>query len=527
MSQAEKANVVMALVFSQATPVKVTYRNVVRFTSVASQWETVAALVAQEGEGDMPTIENLAVNPPPAPKSAVVALVPVAAPSPPPLTPRTPFPSDTGVSREGETRSLADFAGAVAGGFAPAQTLYTRGTPVNSLGVANAKRSRLEHDALPVAHDACNDFRSRIASEGRRDEITTLSSLRMTKGGKLALPSGARLAIGKNAFSDLANFAGFGGGKYLADNCTSELRALNVNHQMLALASHEAATRKALTTSLEQAEYTPKEVKLGTRVNGSDREVFRAVSPGYAAFGVEKVAEALQEAMPSEAKARIVYNGERAVFDIQFHSNVQAKHYVAGEFFKAGIRIRTDDTGGGSIIGSAIVFQNLCLNLIIIDEATQPLFRLRHVGSVHALAREVRKGIQEGLKKLSYFLRAWDVAVEEDVLRTVQVAPGDEKPLSIEEALPGFFNGIIERELVPVRGRRPEVIKSLRTMWAKDTSAAAGPTRASVVNAFTRYAHEVETDAFAADEIERSVSSLLYGKRGAAPALLPYVPVKK
>jgi hypothetical protein len=47
-------------------------------------------------------------------------------------------------------------------------------------------------------------------------------------------------------------------------------------------------------------------------------------------------------------------------------------------------------------------------------------------------------------------------------------------------------------------------------MWTKDDSAAAGPTRAAVANAFTRFAHEVNTDPWAQDEIQRAAGRLIY-----------------
>ena len=251
------------------------------------------------------------------------------------------------------------------------------------------------------------------------------------------------------------------------------------------------------------------------------REVFAVVSPSYTAFDVDKIARAIALAMPAEAKAEITYDGQRASFDIRFHSKVKPEHYVAGEFFRGGIRVRTDDTGGGAVQVSSTVWQNLCLNLIVIDEQTQGLARIRHVGSVAELARRLGEALKKAKSTLAHFLKAWDYAIEDKLTPATLDHDDDvEVPVRIEDALPGIFNGLAERELVPLK-HRAAAIPQLMRMYEKDTSAAAGPTRAAIVNAITRYAHEVNDDPWHEDELERAAGQLLY-RRG---QLLPYVPV--
>lgn len=366
-----------------------------------------------------------------------------------------------------------------------------------------------------------------IAGEARRDVTAVSKELRMDASGRLVLPGGARLPMTERAFTSLvaAHHSGIGGGAYLA-RCWPKLRALNVNHWLTKIGADELAVRNALPAAEVDA-WQPSSLTLRTRKGAKPgvTEVFGVVSPSYTAFDVDKIARAIAIAMPKEARAEITYDGQRASFDIRFHSKVKPEHYVAGEFFRAGIRVRTDDTGGGAIQVSSTIWQNLCLNLIIIDEQTQGLARIRHVGSVDELAKRLATALKDAKGTLAHFLKAWDYAVTDTIdATTVDAEPGVEVPSRIEDLLPGIFLGLAQRELVPIR-RPKEAIPQLMKMWGEDTSAAAGATRGAVVNAITRYAHTVNEDPWHEDELERAAGRILYGTRG-TPAPLPYVPVE-
>ncbi len=94
---------------------------------------------------------------------------------------------------------------------------------------------------------------------------------------------------------------------------------------------------------------------------------------------------------------------------------------------------------------------------------------------------------------------------------------------SIEQLIPGYFNGCIERELVPVRGKRQDVVRSLVAMHAKDQSSATrhGPSRASIANAFTRWAHEVNVDPWLEDDVQRAAGRLISNDQP-----LPFEPIE-
>lgn len=435
---------------------------------------------------------------------------------------------------QGEARSQADHDAAVDAGFAPAQPLYQRGTRVIQWGVENARTSRLEHDAKPLVGEMCDEFVQRIRSEQRRDIDVRAVGLNMAKTGELLLPGPTprrRVDLTQHALRGLVTRLGIGGARYLSD-CWPELRAINVNHWTTKLAADEERARdienERAVAEDRDSRWSPQMFALRVRNNPkrTNPEVFGVVSPRYQAFDVDKIAEAIKLATPDGARGTVAYDGFKARFEVMFHSDVKPEHYVAGEFFKAGVIVRTDDTGGGSISPSAAVWQNLCLNLIIIDRAVQFTPRIRHMGSVEDLAARFRASFTEALSKIDHFVRLWGYACDENIIETSQATTNEKLPVKIEEAIPGFFNGILERELVPIRGRRQNIVPQLVQMWERDDSAAAGATRGAIVNAFTRYAHEVNRDPFAEDEIQEAAGALLTGRRaGSRPDPLPWLAV--
>lgn len=501
---------------STLTPTwRVTYRGEEVVCLADDVPATCAALIARHGA---PTAADFP-RPEPVHTPRVAVVVPAVPPPAPVVRGET-------VNEAGRDRSAADDAGARAGGFTPAQPLYSRGTMVVEIGVENARAARAEFDAMPTVEQCTAGFLADFAREQRAD-MEVGNEVRMDKAGRLVLGNGQRLTVNERAFTPLCSRLGFGGGDYLA-GCWPELRAINVNRWMDSYQKAHAEKVAAVVPGEDVPQ--ARTMVLRTRNVQGGREAYAAVSKGYAAFDADKVAQALALAMPEDARLRVQYDGFRSRFDVLFHSTVQPADFVAGEFFRAGITIRTDDTGGGSLRGQTFVEQNLCLNLIIIDKAVQPLFMLRHIGSVEKLAEQFRDGLAAAQDTLAHFLTAWGFARRDNIVQAAE-ARGELEgtPLiRVSDYFAGFANGLIERELVPLRARGGATVRTLQRMFVDDTSSdgpgSGNVTRAGVVNALTRYAHRVEADPFRAAELERSAASLLWPVRGRLPEI-PFVPV--
>lgn len=444
-------------------------------------------------------------------------------PTVPALVRSFPQGNDVGVDAEGAARSQKDLETAILAGFAPAQPLYTRGTRVVAAGVANGHRSREQYEALPLLRDACGDLIDRIAKEKRQNLPVPVRGVEMADTGELLL-CGERYHLTPAALTQLCTRIGFGGGDYLA-RCPTDLRATNVNEWIGRkvhgqLPPHVAA--RVVSPDKNVVFRTRENLALGKR------EIFAVVSVGYTSFDVDRMAEVIGQQLPSDARGEVTYDGLQARWNVLYQTTVQPENFVAGEFFRAGLSLRTADDGTGSLRGSAILFQNLCLNLLIIDRAEKETLRAAHKGSLEKLIAAIHNGVQEGLDAIAPFLKAWGYATTRDVRQDLAY---DEElvGLPVSQVIPGIFNGIVERDLVRIGGQREEVVQRLVNAWEKDTSAARGPTLGAVVNAFTRYAHEETEDPWEQDAIQRQASELLRGpvRKGleGKPAPLPYVPL--
>jgi len=450
-----------------------------------------------------------------------------------------------GVNAEGVQRSTLDLLAAQAAGLTPARTLYDRGMPVIGLGVQNARASQRAWEAQPRLHAAVDQFVSHVKAEGRHDVMIGLEHLAMYRDGQLTGTDGAKWQTEPEALVQLATRLGVPQPGFLA-SAWPELRAMIWNQLIATATNHDKSTcpkEHALRKALDSLQTI--RARLRKAEGGGGDAVWAVLSDRYATFDVDAIALALAAGLAKypEARCEITYDGRGAQFDVLFHSNVEPEKYVCGEFFKVGYRVRTSDAGGGSVTVSLLCYQNLCLNLIVIDVATFTLARLRHIGSPEALASKFRDAVRVGESKIGHFLRAWNFATDDALADDAQggrlivasdrVRLLDELPtgdtFTEAELLAGVFAGLGKSDLVSI-GR--DDIPGLIAAHALDTSSArelVPVTRASVVNAITRYAHETvgRLDPRKQSELESQAGALLIGSRGGNPAPLPFMPPRK
>lgn len=430
---------------------------------------------------------------------------------------------------QAKARIEADMAAARGAGFDLKEPLFDAGTRVNAIGVENARQARVEFEAKPLVAEAMRDLQARIVAEERRDVEVHATAIRMDSQGRAALPSGSRYALNRDAFRGLVSRVGLPGGaaNYLGA-CWPELRAKNFNNWAVALEADEREAEKAAREA--EKKFERRVLNLRTRLSeAGDRYAFAVVSDSYAAYDIDKVAAAIEKAMPDDARAEVHYDGRGAEIIVHFHSTVEPEDYAAGEVFRAGLKFRTDDTGGGSLKGFGFVEQNLCLNLIITNVAAQPVFSLNHLGSVERMAQQFRAGMNKAQNTIAPFMRQWGYARKDDLVAACEAERSGYEGIGLPEILTALLNGAMERDLIAVPGRRDVVIPKIVRAWEAD-AGTDGPnsgtiTRAGFVNALTRYAHEGTESTWQSHAIEQSASTLLWPSHqgGVLPAI-PFLP---
>lgn len=445
-------------------------------------------------------------------------------PTPPPAVEPTPAPVEPvrsasdgwagpGVSPEGKARAQADEVAARAAGFTPAPPLYEIGRLVNHVGVENFRSSQMDYENMATVDQACGHLQATVAAENRKDHLVSVPNLHMLDDGKLHTKGNGTYPLSRRALQGLCGFVTPGGAGYLSD-CEPTLRAYNMNKWFPRGFRQD---RRATTTQIkdwqaecERAERfsTPlpvrpadvmveREVTLRTRGPAENRELFAVVGPNYGEHDIDKIAAQIMEGVPSNARAKVVYDGYKTRIDVLFHSDLAPEKAVAGEIFKAGVVITTADDGSGSIKISAQMWRNLCLNLYIIDNAKELITSRRHFGA--GIAKAVEGGIEVAQSKIAYFMKKWHAGTVEDVCDRYNVDNAD----TILRAL--AFNKVVHVSGV----RKDEMYKRLKRAWEKEP----GHSRVSFVNAVTRVAHEEPWKRWTDQEdLERTGGRLLYAK---------------
>ncbi len=394
---------------------------------------------------------------------ATAHLVRVEAPPEPPTPPTAPRQ----VSPVAEERITRQSQWLEKAGFSVPPPIFAPGTRVLPLGDSNFQLERRRVEELPRFPDAANRVIEEIGREQRHDVPVKLGELHMEDSGEL-VANGEHLGLEVDAFQQLLVASGLGAGaRYLSEKCGPELRAYNVNRQFAG---------------------RDRELMFRTRRGqGGQRTAFAVVTPSYTAVDTDDV---LREAMNplDDTHSELSYDGTGVGATALFMPD-QVVDLAAGDVFKVGVRIETDDTGRGRIRVSGVVWRNLCLNLLIIGEGTVETVSAVHRGDRQAMLDAVRNGVDRARETVGPFLEAWGHA------RTVKV--------DIEST----FKGWIETKQLPSRNEKDgeQLFDALVDAWKIEP----GDTLADAVNAVTRAAHRSTSNLNVQQALERRAARLL------------------
>lgn len=375
-------------------------------------------------------------------------------------------------------------------GFTLKETVFEAGTAVNDIGVENAKKSRADFEKLPLLADGLTDFERTIAAEKRHHLVTEVSTLRLSveNGFRLGVQTVKNTAaLTRGAAMQLADYIDVPGRvmSWLYSNGGVESEAL-LQCQVINAAGAKVKVRgRALAT-------------------GEGREVFAILSEKYPIVDAaptlsREVAAALLDT--PGARVDIQYNRETltTIFDVQFHSNIDAGNYACGELFRAGVRITTNDAGAGSAVVQAFVVRNLCLNLIILDTAAIEFDRVIHVGSVESRLARIQAALGKAQEAIGTFASAWasadrtigtpkelDAKVRKNAKTKVETKGWiDATP---EERVLGLVRGEVAKGRLLVNEDQAQAIAT--AYWKDSMTATNDVTYQGWVNALSRAAHE-------------------------------------
>lgn len=383
-------------------------------------------------------------------------------------------------------------------GMAIKPPLYAPGTRVLPVGAGNFRRSRHQFEALPPAPIALRQFIHRIALEQRQDVTVPVRSLRMLEDGSLSRGGGGRLIPSEESLDQLLRRTECpepgAASTYLA-TIPPDRRARELNHWL------EATPEETLAV-------------LRTRNNiGVDgkqgRAIFAAVSPRFSAYDVDALALLMLEEVlfPGDARAEVEYDGRKARITLRWHSDIQPETAAAGEIFRACAGVTTADDGTLALNPWVGLDRNLCLNLLIVDQARMSLATKRHTGG--GIATHIGSALAQAVDHVRWFAQRWDEG------RSQTFSQGLVRDLpdgaTHEQAIQGVLRGLLVREQVALPGmRRPQALDTLLQAYRQEPE----PTRVGVVNAVSRAAHTADLRGpWATNEVEAQASKILASDR--------------
>ena len=351
--------------------------------------------------------------------------------------------SNETVDAAGADRSATDEATCARLGIALPPAFFALGTTLVDIGVDNARKARATFEALPPASEVCEAIAAEVAAEARLAIPAGLSDLTMTARGELT-----RAADGvtrREAFT-----LGIEGSA--ARQLQSTLRAkLNIGGDpgvvtgleypdaaVVACAANTWNRFTALLKTREGKGTERKQVSLLTRmveqpeVDGKPqpraRQVFAVVSEKYAECDAGKIAKACgelvhdidalaeREGKTPDVRAEAVYDRKRVSIDLLTHTTIQPDAQVVGDVFRVGLRVRSDDTGGGSLSVRSVAFRVACRNYTVVS-ADGAITRITHIGDPARILERLQEALQASSGALATFAVQWGKACSKAAAR--------------------------------------------------------------------------------------------------------------
>ena len=391
------------------------------------------------------------------------------------------------IDTAGAARADRDHAALIAKlGIDTGTSFYVHGTPLQSKPLA--RRDRAAWEKLPTLEDGMAALRATIEAEDRRDHTVKLGDTYVDFRGLVMSRDvgGAEVATVPEevGWARLASFA--------PSTVPAGLRT-NVN----------------AWASLRRDD----EVVLRTRRNAAGaRSLYAAVSKAYVPFDLDQIAVTLSEVMPKDARVRVRYDGGRARVDVVLHNphNFGAAHDTGtvGELHRLTLRVTSADDGTGGFRLRWSAERIRCVNLTLL-RGKSAVFHARHtredLAAVAVEAMHAQGAIAEE------FAAVWRQAWTERY-----VDQSSKQALSPEETFKRLIHAGVVR--IPGLGKDGTLRAVLAAYAAEDDD---GGSRASILNAVTRAAHEAPTtwqaSSWADDDTEEQASELLYNRLALVP----------
>lgn len=385
-------------------------------------------------------------------------------------------------------------------GIALAPPIYAPGSRVNSWGRANFATSRVKWENQPETSESLRSLSATIKAEQRRDVLVEASDIHMLDDGHLRIAGEGTFPLEANGLKGVLSVMRKGQA-YLDDN--PERAHGSIFPRGFSLMSEMDPDMRAyvFNTMLKgRGKGVDQTMRLRLRTYGNTEQIFAIRGERYSPYDGDAVADTLADVFDGMGtRGEVVYNSETTGLRVEalYHAD-KVVDLAAGDVFKAGFTLRSNDSGGGSIHGMASAWRNLCLNLFIIGVGNVDLFRIRHIGDMHKVQHQIKRGMERAKHMFNMFATEWGVIRETNV-SNVKLWGTDFN--NVEDAL----TWAVEHKKIEASIKRDTLTQILLTSWQEEP----GNSLADIVNAVTRAAHSKLLDDCSRDILQRKAGELV------------------
>lgn len=361
-------------------------------------------------------------------------------------------------------------------------TWYASGTKMMDMGEAIAMDDVRTWEKLPALGQAMVDFGAIIEGEQRQDINIPLRELHVDRSGIVRRQNG-RVYDGGLVLNDVA-------WRQLQAHALTEVpQALRANVNLWLSSSNKMA-------------------KFRLRNPGADgiAECHAVVGKDFPTdIDADKVAQMVIEKLPSEARAKVHYDGKRTSMNITLQKPHKIDEIAVGSAHRVGFSLKFADNGTSSFIGRYRFTRIQCVNCTLVTDS-RFVFRIKHQSGAD-IAAVVAEVLENQGDALEVFAGRWRDAY------ATRYGDYDGTQYGAEEA----FKRLIAGGMVNVpgmsrkKGWQDELLVQLTDAWNKEP----GDTVAHVNQAITRMAHEQSgtwKSKWVTEDLEEQAGELLFAR---------------
>jgi len=436
----------------------------------------------------------------------VTPVAPATIPAPPPVA------SDTGATSAVSTwtAQVADHnakariegqhaALAAAGVHVDAsQQLYATGTRLAQVGYDTQAARAAEHAAAAPVRDVADRLMAIVRAEGREDRIVTAREVGASihVNGKITCLDG--FALSEHAIRGLASRIDSPMISYvlgIRDRMAERSRTMGGD----AARDANDADRREIARVLQHecALAGDARVMLRTRARGMGGapDIYATVSEGYSVADATRALPEVVAGLPRNAKGTYSYDPASTAWELRADvwTPTPVAEQAVGEAFRGYVSYHSRDNGTGSFDAGGGVELLRCLN------ASTYTSNGSHVRRVHRgrILFDVQRMTRGALKAIDALCAAWGKN-RADVVDLPRTTDGTDRPIPIEQAIPGFWSYLLRdrsSELAGVLpGRSAEHVKGLTRAFFGERRDFSRLVRSDFAQGWTKYIQAQPTD---------------------------------